>query len=134
MNCTKCDLQLPEGCQVCPQCGEALHYENPPAPAPKDPGELLGLISMILGFVSIGTQVLGSNANLSMPAAIGALVCGFLAKNRAAEKGLENSKAKTGIICGFVGIGVSILYAFIAIAILVLYFAFFLSLAAMEGV
>ena len=124
MYCMKCGQHMPDDSQFCPHCGEVLHGENP-APAEKDSSHLLGLISMILGFVAVGTQVVGINTVVSMPAAIAALVCGFLAKNRAAELGLDHSKAKTGIICAFVGIGVSIVNSLLVLAVFVIYFAFF---------
>ena len=88
-----------------------------------DPGKQLRI-------VSVGTQMLGINTALSMPAAVAALVCGFLAKNRAAESGRKNPKAKTGIICAFAGIGVSILNALLVLAFLVIYFALFLGIIA----
>ena len=131
MYCMKCGQQIPDDSKSCVYCGENLQAKK----ADKDPNAVLGLVSMILGFVALGTQVLGIASGLSMPSAIAALVCGFLAKNRAGQDAQTVSKAKTGIICAFAGIGVSLLNAIIAfvavVFVLVIYLLMFGSMIAM---
>ena len=124
MYCKNCGTQIPDGTQYCSNCG----YDNGMIVPPnlvKVPGKDLGLASMILGFVALGTQLLGIFAGVSMPAAIAALICGFIGKKQAADAGLENSNARTGIICGFVEIGISILTTILAVILVVLIFVFY---------
>ena len=122
MYCVKCGQQIPDDSKSCVYCGADLQLKKTGC----DSNHILGLISMILGFVAVGSQVLGVASGLGMPSAIAALVCGFLAKNRAAQDAQIVTKAKTGIICAFAGIGVSLINAIISFVAMVFIFVIYL--------
>ena len=130
MYCAKCGQEIPDKSKKCPVCGEKQCFE----PTEDDAGSILGLIAMILGFISVGTQMIGVNTAVALPAAVAGLVCGFMAKNKSLQAGLANNKAKTGIICSFVGIGVNIVMSILVWAFFVIYFAFFFGLMAIAAV
>lgn len=127
MYCVKCGEQLPDESNSCPHCGES--YEKmliSNMNEAEDPGKQLGLASMILGLISVASQFLVVFAGLALPAAIAALVCGFVGKNRSAQVGLKNTNAKVGIICGFVGAGIQILIAVSAMLLVALYLVLYI--------
>lgn len=116
MYCTKCGKEIPDSAAVCSACGTAVAIDKS--------SDTVGLLSMIFGLVGLGTQVLGVSTGLSLPAAIAAVVCGFLAKSKAAEAGKTSTNAQTGIICGFITIGINVVYSILAIIFLIFYFVF----------
>lgn len=114
MYCAKCGAQIPDEATVCTDCGAKVNVNVP--------GKTLSLLSMIFSLVALGTQVTGISSNLSLPAAIAAVICGFIAKSQA---GKLNSNAQTGIICGFITIGIHAAQSILALVILVVYLLFY---------
>ena len=116
MYCTKCGAQLSDNNTVCASCGTSV-------PA-NESHKTVSLLSMIFGLVGLGTQVLGVSTGLSLPAAVAAVICGFIAKSKATQAGKQNVNAQTGIICGFITIGINVLYSILAIIFFIFYFLF----------
>ena len=126
MYCAKCGKEIPDSATVCPDCGTTVPKVN-------EPGKTIGLISMILGFVALGTQLTGVGSTLSLPAGIAAVICGFIAKSQAAKAGNRNTDATAGIICGFSQIAAALLTSIISLiftfGIIIFYVIFFYGLA-----
>ena len=122
MICSNCGKQIPDDSKFCGECGTT--YNGAIAPE-AEPGKDLGLAAMILGFVALGTQLTGLFAGVSTPAAIAALICGFMAKSKSAAAGIINNNARTGIICAFVQIGLSVLSAILAITLIIIVYVIY---------
>ena len=116
MYCAKCGKEIPDSATVCSDCGTAVVVDRS--------NETVGLLSMIFGIVGLGTQVIGVATGLSLPAAIAAVICGFLTKARAAEEGKTSTNAQAGIVCGFVTIGIDLVSTSLAFVFLIFYFVF----------
>lgn len=82
-------------------------YGPPGYGPPAQPQNTLGLVSMILGIISIP---LACCRGIGLIFGIAAIVLGYLGKQKVAQ-GLANngSQAQTGFICGIVGAGLGIL-------------------------
>ncbi|MBE7040961.1 MAG: zinc-ribbon domain-containing protein [Ruminococcaceae bacterium] len=99
MICQNCGNELPEGSNICLNCG----FETV-APAPVQekaadvPGKTLGLVSMILGIVSIAC------CNLLGLVSIAGLITGILSSKQAKAAGLKNNQSLAGIICSIIGL------------------------------
>ncbi|RQX16850.1 hypothetical protein DDE19_13620 [Micromonospora ureilytica] len=75
----------------------------------------LGLVAMILGIASIP---LACCAILGIPVGIGALVTGYLGRQKAAQGQASNAgQAKAGLICGAVGVALGIIAVILSVAL-----------------
>ena len=124
MYCTKCGAQLSNNDTVCTSCGTAIPV--------KDSHKTISLLSMIFGLVALGTQVTGVSSGISLPAAIAAVVCGFIARSQAEKAGKNDPNAQAGIICGFSTIGINVVYSILAIIFLIFYFVFVFGILGMS--
>lgn len=88
---------------------------QPPAPAPGAQQNTLGLISMILGIVSIPLSCcLGGGILFGA----GAIVLGYLGKQKVTQGVANNAgQAKAGLICGIVGVALSLLWLVLTVAL-----------------
>ena len=129
MYCVECGVQIPDDSHFCVDCGHCYLEES--SEASEEQTRTLGLISMILGISSVASQIIQLGQALSLPAAVAALILAYIAKSRSKGKKL-NAYGKTGLICGYVGIGLNILSTIAAIVFLVFYF-FILFVAASAG-
>ena len=127
MYCVKCGTQIPDDSHFCVNCGHSF-IENAPA-AEEEQVKKLSLISMILGIASVVSQIIQVGDVLSLPAAIAALVLAYIAKGRSGKEKKLHPYGKTGLICGYVGIGIYALSIIAAIIFLVLYFGIFFAAA-----
>lgn len=76
-------------------------------PAPSTQNNTLGLVSLILGIVSIP---LACCFFLGLPLGLGAAVLGYLGKQKAEQGQASNrGQALAGLICGVVGAGIAVL-------------------------
>ncbi|GAA3267069.1 MULTISPECIES: DUF4190 domain-containing protein [Dactylosporangium] len=75
--------------------------------APAQPQNTLGLVGMILGIASIP---LAFCCSIGLPLGIAAVICSYLGQNKV-KQGLANNEgnAKAGLICGAIGIGLTII-------------------------
>lgn len=80
-------------------------------PVNEDPGKTLGLVSMIVGIVSI---VL---CNIMGIPCVAAVICGALAMKKSKDAGFKNSQALVGIITGVIGIVFAILAAIVLVVL-----------------
>ena len=97
---------------------------EPAAPAAPDTSKILGKVSMLLGFTSLGTYLLGIGTVLSLPSAVASLICGFVTKDYAPNNRI-NGRAKIGIACSLIQIIMSLLSALVAYVILFLFLAMY---------
>ena len=111
MYCKKCGIQFPDSNAYCPDCG---------TPVNSKPNETVSLLSMIFGITALGALLISATQGLSLPAAIAAVICGFIGKAREAG----NGNAQVGIICGFIAMGINVLLTILVFVILFIYFAF----------
>ncbi|MFY1704291.1 hypothetical protein ACN28G_21585 [Micromonospora sp. WMMA1923] len=97
-----------------PPYGPGPTHPNAGYPQPSGQNNTLGLIAMILGIASIPLAC----CYLGIPLGIAGLVTGFLGKQKADQGQASNGgQAKTGLICGGVGVVLGILQI-IAIVVL----------------
>jgi len=80
-----------------------------------------GQVAMILGIIGLGLLLIPYLAILALPCAIAALIIGYSAR----RKHPSNRKARTGIVLGWVTIGIFVLALFIVIAVLTTSFAWY---------
>lgn len=124
MYCTKCGAQLSNNDTLCTSCGTSIPV--------KESHKTISLLSMIFGLVALGTQVTGVSSGISLPAAIAAVVCGFIARSQAEKAGKSDPNAQAGIICGFITIGINVVYSILAIIFLIFYFVFVFGILGMS--
>jgi hypothetical protein len=119
--CTYCGTEVAEGLAACPKCGHPQAVVAAPAPgqavAQAVPGrrvEGLAIASLILGIAGLVVCPI-------VPSIL-AIIFGNQARNKIEiDPTLEgDGMAKTGVILGWVGIGLTVLVAVGAIIILVL--------------
>ncbi|WP_405100538.1 DUF4190 domain-containing protein [Micromonospora sp. NBC_01412] len=93
--------------------GAAPGYPNAGYPQAQGQQNTLGLVSMILGIASIP---LVCCLYLGVPVGIAAVVTGYLGRQKA-NQGLASNdgQAKTGLICGAVGVGLGIVLFILSI-------------------
>lgn len=90
-------------------------YNAAPA-APADPGAGLGTTAFILGIVGLSVGAVCSclfailGGILPLACAIVAVVLGINAKKKSAAVGIENKKAKIGLILGVIAIAVIVVF------------------------
>ena len=128
MYCVKCGTEIPDDSHFCVSCGHCYLKEEPAAA--DEQARKLGLISMILGIASVASQIAQTGDTFSLPAAIAALVLGYIAKGRLGKGKKLHPYGQTGLICGYVGIGLYVLISIAVIAFLVLYVAIMILAAA----
>lgn len=136
MFCTKCGAQLEDGAKVCNACGEAIAETNTASEAvaeatekvtevvgtvtnkvdevlkddANDPGKTLGLVSLILGIVSIALGTVCSclvacvGGPLSSALSIAGIICGAIGMKKSKDAGFKNTKATVGLILSIVAI------------------------------
>lgn len=110
MVCTNCGTQLAEGTTFCPNCGAQQAapqaapqapvqpaYGYQPVPAQKVPGKGLAVAGLIMGILSF----------FILPYVTGAL--GIIFGGVAKSKGYRGGMATAGIVCGIIGIALTIL-------------------------
>lgn len=119
MYCVNCGKQIADDSHFCMECGHSYLNETTAA---EEQTKRLNLISMILGIASVASQIIQVGAGLSLHAAIAALVLAYIAKGRSGKEKKLHPYGKTGLICGYVGIGMNILSTIAAIIFLVIYF------------
>lgn len=129
MNCKNCGMETEEGAAFCTNCGTPVAAPQPePIPEPKavpapkqaaaDPGKALGIVSLILGIVSM--------VSLGFPAAsVVGIILGSIGKKKSAEAGFVNSPAKIGTILSIIGLVLFVL----AMVVYVVYYIFIIGMA-----
>ncbi|HMG66211.1 MAG TPA: hypothetical protein VK588_00950 [Chitinophagaceae bacterium] len=80
-----------------------------------------GQLAMILGIIGLGSLLIPYLAILALPCAIAALIIGYSAR----RKDPSNKKARTGIVLGWVTIGIFVLALIIVVALLTTSFAWY---------
>ena len=115
MYCKKCGIQFPDSNAYCPDCGTSVNSK---------PNETVSLLSMIFGISALGALLISATQGLSLPAAIAAVICGFIGKAREAGNGNASGNAQVGIICGFIAMGINVLLTILVFVLLFIYFAF----------
>ena len=98
-------------------------YAAPPGAAPAtypvqgqgQPG--IAIAALVLGIVSILGGLLCWF--LGIPVGIAGIVCGFIGRNQAQERGLPTSMATAGLICSVIGTLLGILFAVLVGAVLI---------------
>lgn len=80
-----------------------------------------GQLAMILGIIGLGSLLIPYVMILALPCAIAALIIGYSAR----RKDPSNRKARTGIVLGWITIGIFILALIIVIAVLTTGFVWF---------
>lgn len=106
MICQNCGNELPEGSAVCMVCGnEVVVPEQVKAAVP---GKTLGIVSLVLGILSI----LGTCCScFGLPFPIAGAITGFMAMKQAKEAGEKNTFALIGLIASIVGfVGIIVMY------------------------
>lgn len=119
MYCVNCGKQIADDSNFCAECGHRYLNETTAA---EEQTKRLNLISMILGMASVASQIIQVGAGLSLHAAIAALVLAYIAKDRSGKEKKLHPYGKTGLICGYVGIGMNILSTIATMVFLVMYF------------
>lgn len=118
MFCKNCGANCPDGAAVCPNCGTSLGggFQQPPVqpnpgryyPQPQEvPGKGLGIAAMVLGIIAC---VLCCVWYVSIPCGIIAAVLGGVSLSKAKAVGMKNGMATTGITCGCIALGLTILF------------------------
>jgi hypothetical protein len=90
-------------------------YGPPGYGPPAQPQNTLGLVSMILGIISIP---LACCRGIGLVFGIAAIVLGYMGKQKVAQ-GLANngSQAQAGFICGIVGAGLGLLLIILTVVL-----------------
>lgn len=113
MICPNCGNSIPEGANICINCGAAVSNTNTLA-TQNDPSKTLGLISMILGIVSI---LFSCCYGSGFVFAIAGIITGILAMKKAKAVGIKNTMALVGVICSAVALVIFVIWViFIVIA------------------
>ncbi|MBQ7780250.1 MAG: zinc-ribbon domain-containing protein [Clostridia bacterium] len=140
MFCKNCGQESTDNSRFCHFCGTELAPESTPAEeptaqkaetpiqpevnpvnysapiTPADPGAGLGTAAFILGIVGLSVGAICSclfatlGGILPLACAIVAVVLGINAKKKSAAVGLENKKAKIGLILGVIAIAVIVVF------------------------
>lgn len=111
MVCTNCGTQMADGTVFCPNCGAqqpqapAYGYQAAPQAAPQ-PGKGLAIAGLIMGIVSF----------FLFPYITGAL--GIIFGGVAKSKGNRSGMATAGIVCGVIGIALTLILQIIGASIL----------------
>ena len=71
----------------------------------------------MLGILSILAPILCGV--FALPVGIAGIVCGYIGRNQARERGLPTSMATAGLICAIIGTVLSILFAILVGAIII---------------
>lgn len=119
MFCGNCGNQVPDGANVCPNCGTPVAGAAPqqsvqPTPAPQAPAASNpnAMIALVCGIVSIVLAVLGGIMFGVIPAVIAialgivALVLGINVNKTSPEK-----KGNGGLVCGIIGLVFGVIFA-----------------------
>ena len=124
MTCKNCGTELEEGVAFCSNCGAQVPaapnptYTVEPQRAATDPGKGLGIVSLILGIVSM--------VSLGFPAAsVVGIILGSIGKKKSAEAGFANGPAKIGTILSIIGL---ILFVIATVAYII-YYIFIMGMA-----
>lgn len=114
MTCQNCGNELPEGSNICLNCGfETVAPEPVKEKAPAVPGKTLGIVSLICSIASF----LGICCTCALPLPIVGFITGLIGFKQAKDAGEKNTLALVGMIISIV--------AFVAIIIaLILSFVF----------
>ncbi|MCG5462210.1 hypothetical protein AB0K35_05700 [Micromonospora sp. NPDC053740] len=98
-----------------PPYGASPTYPNAGYPQAQGQNNTLGLVALILGIASIP---LACCAILGIPVGIGALVTGYLGKQKADQGQASNAgQAKAGLICGAVGVALGIISIILSVVL-----------------
>ncbi|MBR5515816.1 MAG: zinc-ribbon domain-containing protein [Clostridia bacterium] len=127
MICKNCGNEVVDGASFCAACGSSVEYENEetvradsyeqvnvevegvdaadvPAEV-QDPGKTMGIVSLILGIVSILSSCCSAACCLgyiSPTFAIAGIIVGILGKKKSAEVEINNKMALVGMILSIV--------------------------------
>lgn len=113
MFCKQCGNQIPDGANVCPQCGTVQTQSNHPAGGSKPSGNAkMATISLVCGISSIVVAVLGG-IMFGVVAGIIAVVLGVVAviAGITAKKESGNTKGTGGFVCGLLGLIFGVIFA-----------------------
>ena len=77
----------------------------------------IAIAALVLGIVSILGGLL--RWFLGIPVGIAGIVCGYIGRNQARERGLPTSMATAGLICSIIGVLLGILFAILIGAVIV---------------
>lgn len=113
MFCKQCGNQIPDGANVCPQCGTVQTQNNHPAGGSKPSGNAnTATISLVCGISSIVVAVLGG-IMFGVVAGIIAVVLGAVAviTGITAKKESGNTKGTGGFVCGLLGLIFGVIFA-----------------------
>jgi len=119
MICKNCGTDVAEGFAYCTNCGAQLEASQPAAavsePAVRqtaeDPGKTLGIVSLILGILSLVSG--------GFPAAsVVGIILGNMAKKKSAEAGFANGSANIGVILSIIGL---VVFVIVVVATVALY-------------
>ena len=111
MVCTNCGTQMADGTVFCPNCGAqqaqapVYGYQAAPQAAPQA-GKGLAIAGMIMGIISL----------FLLPYVTGAL--GIIFGGVAKSKGYRGGMATAGIVCGVIGIALTLLLQIIGASIM----------------
>ena len=113
--CPSCGMQNPDGVAFCAQCGQSMTMQSTYVPPVSDSpmpvaANIMAIISMVCGIVSLCSLYVGFV--FSIPA----LILSALSRGKT-PAGVNNSKARVGLITGIIGLGLSFLWFIILVAI-----------------
>ena len=129
MKCKFCSTEMPKESGVCPACGR-MQQENPiNVNDTKDPGKMMGIISLILGICSIIIQIAcsccsyGFSCFIALIMSIVGVILGRSGLKSSKESGFgDNTVAKVGFIINIVSGVLAILTVIALIVFYILYF------------
>lgn len=79
---------------------------QPYTPPPKNPGQSMGIASMVLGICSLVIPFAG------IATALVGLIMGVIAKKKSSEANMPSGMATAGIVCSIITLAVSVLCVF----------------------
>ena len=111
MICPNCGVEIPDNSSFCTACGANFSnptapntYINAPVPAPTDPGKTLGIVSLILGILSLpACCCCGFFSYFIVPiTSLAGIICGFMGHSKSKAAGFSNTLATVGMIVSIV--------------------------------
>ena len=124
MKCTFCGAELNDDAVFCTECGRAVEIASEPAKPEKNPGKVLGIISMILGILAPVVYCASCSlaSIVAVPFALVSFILALIGKKKSKAAGYKNGMAKVGLILSLLTIILAIIVALILIALFVIFY------------
>ena len=129
MKCTICGAEIADNATFCDKCGaiidnsakeqEAVTEETVAVEEVKNPGKVMGIISLVLGILSLAMNLCCvSGLGFSVISGIAGIILGFVSAKKSDKAGMEPVKlAKIGKLLSIIGTILGALIVVVAIIV-----------------